>query len=80
MMKKPTSLITPIKIRWFSFLRAIHRIIILWEALYLSLDELASKDFKAKSLLNEIQGYKFLFYLHFFDDLLSYLDKMSQIF
>jgi hypothetical protein len=74
------SLIRPIKIRWFSFFRAIKRIIRLWDSLYLALTELSKLEFSASNLLKEISDFKFLFFLHFFEDLYSNLDRVSKIF
>ena len=74
------SLIRPIKIRWFSFFRAINRIIILWEPLFLALEQLSDSTFSARSLLKEFTEFKLIFFLHYFQDLYSNLDKFSKIF
>ena len=76
------SLIQPIKIRWFSYYQAIKRIKLLLEPIYSALDEIISFDhsFMASNLLNELTNFKTLFYLHFFNDLYSNLDRVSKMF
>ena len=76
------NLIRPIKVRWFSFFRAIDRIILLWEPICLALNDLieSESDFLATHLLKEISEFKFLFFIHFFKDLYHNLDRISKIF